>query len=266
VINGRKLLRYDFRVARLVSSYHMQVGAAEGIVGYRGSFYADPETFDVWRLEIIVDDIPPELGVTAAGDKVTYGWVKIGEKEYLLPVESELTMVTAGQENRNYTRFAGCRQYSGESVLRFDDPVPEEAAAKEIEQVEIPAGLDLTLALSATVDLSRAAVGDPLEAQLSGNLKHQKRILAPKGARATGRITRLERHEDHTVLGVTFQEIEWPGWRARVKLTFERALGVDQPQFGRMHPVYDPLPGEGLMLVRPGRARLIRGILMFWRT
>jgi hypothetical protein len=221
---------------------------------------------DVRRLEVIVDDIPSNLGVTAAGDTVTYGWVKIGDSEFLLPVESELTMVSSGQENRNYTRFTSCRQYTGESVLRFDDAGPEEAAAQVIEEVDIPAGLRLTLALSAQVDLSQAAVGDPVEAELRGDLKHQKRVLAPKGAHALGRITRLERHDDHIVLGLTFREMEWPGWRARVQLALEQALGVDVPQFGRSRPIYDPGPGEGLILVRPGRGRLYRGILMFWRT
>jgi len=76
----------------------------------------------------------------------------------------------------------------------------------------------------------------------------------------------LEQHQDHIVLGVMFLEMEWPGWRARVKLALDQVLGVNVPQFGRSRPVYDPLPGEGLILVQPGRARLYRGILMFWRT
>ena len=216
VLNGRRLVRYDFRVARLVSSYHMTVGAQEGIVGYSGSFYANPDTFDLWRLDVLVDDIPPYLGVTSAGDSVTYGWVKIGDIPFLLPVESELNLVTNNGvsndgESRNYTRFTSCRQYTGESVLRFDDPLPDEAAGRVVEEVEIPSGLNVTLALSAQLDLAQAAVGDPVEAELRGDLKHRRRVLAPKGARALGRITRLERHEDHTVLGVTFLEMEWTG-------------------------------------------------------
>jgi len=266
VMNGRKLVRYDFRVARLASGYHMQVGELEGIAGYSGSFFVDPETLDVWRLEVVAEEIPPYLGVTSAGDKVTYGWVKIGESEFLLPVESELTMVSNGQENRNYTRFTSCRQYTGESVLRFDDPQPEETTAKVIEEVAIPPGLNLTVALSTPLDLSHAAVGDAVEAELRGDLKHQKRVLAPKGAHALCRITRLERHDDHIVFGLTFLEMEWPGWRARVRPALDRVLGVDFPVFARLRPVYDPRPGEGLILVRPDRVRLSRGILMFWRT
>jgi len=265
-LRGRTLIRYDFRVARLVSGYHMTVGTKEAIVGYRGSFYTDPETLDVQRLEVVVEEIPPELGVTAASDSVTYGWLDIGGRPFLLPLESELAMVLGGQENRNYTRFTGCREYSGESVLRFDDPLPDQAAGPVVEEVEIPAGLSVTLALSTALDLSHAAVGDPVEAELRGDLKHRKQVLAPKGARVAGRITRLERHDDHIVFGVSFQEMEWPGWRARVKLELDRMLGVDAAVFGRTRPIYDSRPGEGIVLLRPGRARLSRGILMLWRT
>ena len=118
----------------------------------------------------------------------------------------------------------------------------------------------------AELDLDRAATGDTVEAEVRGNVRHDKRILIPKGARAVGRITRLEHYEDHTVFGVSFQEIAWPGWRAHVKLTLDRTLGVDAPQFTRYRPLYDARPGEGLVLIRPGRARLARGILFYWRT
>ena len=62
------------------------------MVGFHGSFYADPVTLDVRRVEVVAEDIPAELGVTAAETTVDYGRLRIGDEEFLLPVESELMM------------------------------------------------------------------------------------------------------------------------------------------------------------------------------
>jgi hypothetical protein len=116
------LERYDFHVPRALSGYTIRVGDRSGVAGYHGSFWAEKQTLDVRRLEVIAEEIPADLGVTAASDRVDYARVPIGTGEFLLPVASELRMSDAyGIDNENHVRFSACRQYHGESTLRFDD-------------------------------------------------------------------------------------------------------------------------------------------------
>lgn len=89
---GHLLLRYDYKVSLLVSNYHVQ-SLGEAIVGYHGSFWADPKTFDLVRLDIQADDIPFGIGVVAAATRIDYGPVRIGATDVLLPQSAEMTML-----------------------------------------------------------------------------------------------------------------------------------------------------------------------------
>jgi hypothetical protein len=217
---GRSATRYDYVVPLISSGYRIKCSGREAIVGYHGSFWADPATNELLRLEVNADAIPPELGVSEARDIMDYDRVKIGDSEFLLPVASELSLVDLlGNENRNRTQFTACRQYSGESVLRFDAPPAtepvEEVAAKPATakpaskvRVEVPADLVFDIRLETEIDSARSAVGDPVTATLEQNIKSERRILFRKGATLVGRILRLERHGDSTVMDLQFSELE----------------------------------------------------------
>ena len=59
--NKQRLLQWDYEVPQLLSGYLLRVGSHEAIVGYHGSFWADPKTLDLLRLEVQADEIPPQL-------------------------------------------------------------------------------------------------------------------------------------------------------------------------------------------------------------
>ena len=269
-LQGRAAIRYDFHVSRLMSGYHIRMHDREAVVGYHGSFYVDPDSLDLRRLDVVAEDIPYEIGLTDSTDRVDYGQVKIGADSFLLPVESELSMTDVnGQESRNYVRFSACRQYSGESVLRFDDAPAADAenAGGADRELDLPQDLSLSVALDQEIDLKGAAAGDPIRGRLQGDVKHKGRVLLPKGAAVVGRITRLERNSDYTAFGVTFTELEAPGLHATFNLKFDRAFGSDAlTQNRRFTSAPIPQPGECLIMLRPDRVRLSRGILTFWRT
>jgi hypothetical protein len=268
-LEDRPSVRFDFRVPLMLSGYHIRVSEKEAVVGYHGSFYAEPESLDIQRIELLADDIPLELGLSEAGDRIDYARTHIGESEFLLPASSELVMVDLnGQESRNHVRFTGCRQFTGESVLSFGDPPAEDApAATPLQDIELPVRLGLTLSLLDEIDTSAAAVGDPVRARLENDLKQKGHVLMSKGAVAVGRITRLERWADYTVLGLEFFMLESAGVRARIQASLESIGTMDQIRprqrdLGSSHV----RPGEGIVPLRAGRIRLSRGILMFWRT
>lgn len=272
-LDSRPSVRFDFRVARFMSGYQITIGAKSAIVGFHGSFWADPKSLDLQQLEVIADDIPRELGLDSASDRMQYARTQIGDAEFLLPLASELIMIDLeGQESRNRVRFASCRQFSGESVLTFADAPsetpdgPTAVRPMSVEAVELPRDLSVPLTLLDEIDTASAAVGDPLRANLRSDLKHKGRLLFPKGAVATGRITRLERHEAFTVLGIEFSELASPGLEARLLATLEQVVGAQFTAPPGRNPLPAPAPGEGIIPLRTGHTRVPRGTLMLWRT
>jgi hypothetical protein len=128
---NRPWVRFTFQVPLARSGYTLRVGEHKAIVGYHGSFDADPASLDLERIDVIADDIPLELGLSRAEDRVEYARTEIGSGDFLLPSSSELTMVNLdASENRNQVRFESCRQFTGESVLTFDDPAPSSSPTR----------------------------------------------------------------------------------------------------------------------------------------
>jgi hypothetical protein len=256
-LDGLPARRYDFRVSRSTSGSRLRVNDREAVVGFHGSIYADPITLDVRRMEVVAEDIPAELKVLDAETMVEFGRLRIGDEEFLLPVESQLMMAMPDVVNRNAVRFSSCRKFAGESVLSFNDPVLTEAPAAEApKEVEIPAGLTLQLEMSG-LDLIEAAVGDPVRAILWADVKNRRELLAPKGSIAHGRIVRLDRYPSYFALQVRFQDLDWPGGHARLKVSFDHTA---------MPTRLIGLQPDGAISISRQAGSHLSGILMFWRS
>ncbi|MBV9399574.1 MAG: hypothetical protein JO062_16445 [Bryobacterales bacterium] len=269
-LDGRPAVQYDFRVARQRSGYQIRTRDAEAVIGYHGSFYVDPQSFDLMRLEVVGDDLPSQLKLKAIWDRMDYAHLRIGDGDFLLPDSSEIVVIDLnGEESRNRVRFSACHQYAGRSTLSFEDPDPAAGTPAPVSkaELELPANLDLMLSLVDEIDTDKAAIGDPVRAQLTGDLKWKGHLLAPKGATASGRISRVERHPNFTLLGVIFSELESATFHARLDLSFDRVAGVDTLKPGRDWLMNTPpLDHEGLVPLKAGRVRVLRGTLMVWRT
>lgn len=288
-IRGQPVIRYDFRVPRSKSGYTLRVSERQAVVGFHGSFYVDRETLDLVRLEVVADDIPAFLGVDHAADSMEYKPVRIGGAEFVLPAGSELLLRDAdGSERRNVTSFNRCRQYTGESVLSFAEPLEEAGQGKGQgagRTVVLPAGLSIGLALEAAVDSAQAAVGDVIEARVTGDVKKDGVVLIPKGAKVRGRITRLTRVRSaggYFELGLRFHTVEFAGGSGEFPAVLEGVLtpaGISTvqsaagrlPNVGGRRAVIAVLepeegPGSGLLFVSGTRLQLPKGLQMMWRT
>jgi len=264
---GKKAIRFDYNVPQMLSGYRIRVSRASAVVGYHGSFYADPATFDMERIVVIADDVPPELLLSSAQDKIDYAMARIGEGDFLLPSQSELTMVGfQGGEEQNRVKFSSCRQFSGESVVTFEDaPGKTEAAPIPTREFDLPGGLDMDLITTVDIDLNSAVIGDPIHARVGHDIKQKGEIVVPKGAMATGRIVRLEKYENYSILGIEFPEIEAPGILGRMKGSLTSTIGASSPR-RMVYPRTPKKPGEGIIPVNASQRRLLRGCIMFWRT
>ncbi len=267
-LGGRPSVRFDYKVPLLMSGYTLRVSNRQAVVGYHGSVYADPKSFDVQRLEVAADNIPVQLGLAEAADRVEYARITIGEGEFLLPETSELTMTFLDRgESRNRIRFSSCREFTGESVLTFDEAPRTTAAAAPAAQIELPPETVIELSLLDDVNVRDAAVGDPVRARLLSDLKHNGRVLFSKGATATGRISRLEKSEEYIAVGIEFTEMESGQAQGRLNLRLDDIAGgqLFRASPRRTRPP-EPRPGEGIILLRPDRFMLMHGTIMSWRT
>jgi hypothetical protein len=266
----RATVRFDFKVQRVRSGFRVRNGDVMLPVGYHGSFYADPLSLDVRRLEIVADDIPAALKLSQISDTMDYAPVPIGNGDFLLPAASDELMVDSdGQAHRNRLEFTSCRQFTGQSVLSFTDPGPVEPAPKIPEQeLKLPPNLELTLRLAKEIDLDKAGIGDSVRAVVDTDVKLKKQIVLPKGAIATGRISRMERHPDFIVVGFVFSDVEAGSAHTQLDLIFDR-LGATVGPTTRFRNVSlnAPVRGDEALVILPsGSRRLSQGILMFWRT
>jgi len=130
-----KAFRFDFDVPQDKSHFLVRRGSAEGIVGYKGSFWVDAETLDLVRMELKVDRIPSYIGVNSIEESMRYKVMRIRDSDFLLPHDSQLaTYDQSGNYSLNITSLERCREFSGESVVTFGPPAAGASADREAPQ------------------------------------------------------------------------------------------------------------------------------------
>ncbi|MBP1598230.1 MAG: hypothetical protein H6Q05_3607 [Acidobacteria bacterium] len=286
--DGRRLLRYDYRVPVERSGYTLRVPPRQAPVGFHGSFFVDRESLDLVRLEVVADDIPAYLGVDAASDTMEYSRVQMGGAGFMLPSHSELSLTrSGGVETRNQTHFSGCRQFAGESFISFEGApeAPRGTASASVSEATLPPAATLYLILDTPIDSAKSAVGDAVTARLENNVKADGAVVIPKGARVNGRITRLERATGdvpHYRLQLHFFTVEFGQSRADFTAHLEGVVvagGSSTFQNGAVRIPYagdrrtyivvsDQVtsPGEGALVITGNRVELPRGLRMVWRN
>jgi VWFA-related protein len=119
-VDGRRLVRYDFRATRQESGFKLQVANISDMVAAKGSFWFDPSSLDLVRLEVHGDNIPYDLHLDDAVVRVDYARIHIGDTDALLPKRSELTMTyISGDADRNAINFSQCREFRSDSAIDF---------------------------------------------------------------------------------------------------------------------------------------------------
>jgi len=196
-LDGKPAIRYDYAVPQVASGYQIQAGSAAAIVGYHGSFWVDPDTLDLIRLEVSADDIPNRLKVASAVDRMEYDRISIGSSQFLLPRGAEMDITdSSGGESQNRVRLQACHEFVGESALSFQNLPAENFVAPvkpTLAQLTLPDDFSMELGLDTPIDSASSAVGDAFEAVLRQNVLAESGLVLPKGTRVSGHIARLEK-------------------------------------------------------------------------
>jgi hypothetical protein len=200
-VSGRALARFGFEVPVGKSHYvfRNRQGNREIVTGYEGYFLADPSTGDLATLVIRTNSDVSDVGSSESATTLEYNRVRLNDSEFLLPREEHLDILNLnGSDFTNHTTYANCREFLGESVLRFDLPLPGPGAsaanAPGSSSKQLPPKLYFRLVFTQDIDTGTAAAGDRIKAKLSSAIRDasSKEILVPSGADVVARIRRLK--------------------------------------------------------------------------
>ena len=220
-----RLAVFDFTVPLAKSHYqYSSTGKKYVTVGYHGSFYIDDETADLQKLDLEATDFAATDNICRVNDDIEYSRTKIGENTFMLPRVSSMDVVYRNStESVNEAMYTSCREYVGESTIRFDvdenGNLPE--AAKRPELRQLPAKVRLKVRINPPVDSATAAAGDPITGVIEAAVKEKGEIIVHAGDKLKGRIVRLEQTlgaNPRWTVAILFETIERAGVEQKVTL------------------------------------------------
>ncbi|MCX6629561.1 MAG: hypothetical protein NTW28_18235, partial [Candidatus Solibacter sp.] len=218
---GRPLARFDYRVPVSVSGHTMSFSEGRGTVGMKGSFWADPASYDILRITVEAEEIPLTLPVLSSVTSIDYAHTNLGGTDFLLPQSAATRLVKlSGEESRNYIEFTHCHLYGAQSSISFGPRVglPQFGASSVLEMKrELLPALQVVIKLSTRIT-DQTAVGALVEGVVAGKVLRKGSVLIPDGSPVRGRVRRLEWYDyngGYYVVGFEFTDIEAAGKRYR---------------------------------------------------
>jgi hypothetical protein len=213
-------------------------------IGYHGSFFVDPATADLRELDVDVHEFPQSTGVCRAQDRIEYAQTKIGDDTFRLPTHSTMDVLYVNRtESLNETTFSGCREYVGDSTIRFDvdenGNTPEQVKQRELPPV--PSKTHIRVRIDPPVDSSTAAAGDPITGVVISPVKEKGVVLVNAGDKLKGRIVRLDQtlgSAPRWTVAIVFGTLERNGVEEKISLKPDDD-GDRSPMvrtFGRIRP------------------------------
>jgi hypothetical protein len=293
--DGRTLSRVDFAMPREVSHYSLNNAGRPLELGYSGSIWTDPHNLEVARLLLQADNIPPDLGIKAVTQTIDYGRTSIAGLSTLLPTATDLTLLElSGRELRVTEHFSDCRQYfskRGEQFVenRLEAPVtatPESPAVAPVKAAPaavslppvpqalptieelLPAKTPFEMILQDPIDERNTTANSKLSFTVSRDVKKDGKVILPKGATATGHVTRIIRQtyvlntsvKAYYLVGIQLDTIDVGDRRFRIWANLERVgppaaqicfvpLSHNPDKWGTYDDIYQlfriPNPGSG---------------------
>ena len=193
--SGHVVDEFGFQVPVEKSTYQIRNELAEVIVGYRGVFWVDPDTFALVRLSITADHLPQGLKACATNTTLEYDHIQLNHADYLIPQDVHWNVLNLDRsESTSRTVFSGCHAFRGQSALRLDAAPEARLAAVSKGAIAIPPDSTFSLLLLDPISIATAAAGDSFRAKLATGIRaNSGGISIPKDAIVTGRIVRIER-------------------------------------------------------------------------
>ena len=91
---GQPCLVFEYRVETRNSRQQIKIGNAQVITGYQGRLYIHQESRQILRMEQESIEIPYTFPILDATSSVDFGWVNIAGRDYLLPVNAQVSLTS----------------------------------------------------------------------------------------------------------------------------------------------------------------------------
>ncbi|HEX8652239.1 MAG TPA: hypothetical protein VF708_15465 [Pyrinomonadaceae bacterium] len=134
-LRNRRTVVYEYTVSKEFAPLSLLYRNRRVITGSRGRVWVDRETNRVLRLEEIAVEVQPDFPITEVSWLVDYDWVTIAERQYLLPVQSDVVATyninDRVYQDRNEIRFRNYQKFGSEVKIIEDDFVEEETPEEQ---------------------------------------------------------------------------------------------------------------------------------------
>ncbi|MDQ2949945.1 MAG: hypothetical protein M3Y27_29080 [Acidobacteriota bacterium] len=187
---------YDMPVDN--STFQVRTESGKEVVGYDGSFSVDVATGNLRTLEVHSNNLPKDTLICSVDIQVDYSTTRLGHSDLELPdtVVMDIADFNHGRTH-TVTSYRQCREFVGESVLRFDDNPPRETArARPRPILAVPAGRSLKIRILSSIHPETAWGGDRIDGVLLTDVEGENgSVLVTKGTPVSGHLLRVERLE-----------------------------------------------------------------------
>ena len=123
-LRGRRMHVYSYRVLVSKSNYHIKVPGRklDLVTGYHGLIFIDTQKRLVHRITLHPDGIPPSFPIQDVSLALDYEYTRIGEADYLLPLQFELRSREGNLLVKNDVDYDNYRKFTADSSITFGPP------------------------------------------------------------------------------------------------------------------------------------------------
>jgi hypothetical protein len=121
-LRGRMMQVYAYRVRAFRSKYHIELPdrSLDLVAGYHGLVFIAGEDHLVYRVTLHFDGIPRAFPIRDMEISLDYDHTRIGEADYLVPVQFELSSRRGNCLIKNQVDFGNYQKFHAVSSIRFD--------------------------------------------------------------------------------------------------------------------------------------------------
>ncbi|MGA8029186.1 MAG: hypothetical protein WB992_18755 [Bryobacteraceae bacterium] len=274
---GKQLAAFGYSVPISESKFETRTDSGKDVMGYHGEFFVDRSTGELERLSILTDDMPESAQVCSFNSEARYGTTRLNGAEFQLPINVVMDILHLNREQtRTVTQYRECRQFVGESVLRFDNAPAETARTDPRPARTLPAGLQLQIRITSAMNPTTAWAGDPLQGELAADVFDEHgTVLAPRGTPVEGRLLRVETwvrpaHFYTVALQFRGMRVEGEDYKLDLKSTMEPlSSDREQPPVRRRIQLSNPPISDDPAACRfrlSDRQVNLKGVITYWIT
>ena len=136
-LRGQRMHVYAYQVAKANSDYHIMVPGLtpaktmDLVAGYHGLVFIDDKQHYIHRITLHADGIPPAYPVQDVSLMLDYDDTRIGDADYLLPLNFELRSREGKTMIKNDVDYEDYRKFTADSNIQFGDAEPSSNGAPQ---------------------------------------------------------------------------------------------------------------------------------------